>query len=196
MSIIIDWRLVKLLRRERGNYGILNSVAQARGAAQYLPYLSPQSQNLQGSISAALTYYTIRKQPEELRLYRALTEFNEEIIHLILAGIAYVGQQRALNSEGNNRLVGEQLDIQTNDDLYEISEYISHKLYNYFKVEMRSGTRKNWNKHGTNSTIRNNRWYSGPLSSGKTLFGRLGKLNPLGGIKTKQLNQLRANNAN
>jgi hypothetical protein len=192
MSIIIDWRLAKLLTRER-DFRILNSVAQARRTAQNLPYLSSQSQKLQGSIAAALTYYTMRKLPEELRLYRALTEFNEEVIHLILAGIAYVGQQRALNSEGNNPLAGEKLDIQTNDDLYEISEYIAHKLYSYFKVEMRSGSRTNWNKHSTNSTIRNNKWYSGPLSSGKTLLRKLAKLNPLplGEKKAKQLASIR-----
>ena len=190
MSIIIDWRLAKLLTRER-DFRILNSVAQARRSAQELPYLSPQSQKIQGSIAAALTYYTLQKQPEELRLYKALTEFNEEIIHLILAGIAYVGQQIAINSEGNNPLAGEELDIQTNDDLYEISEYIAHKLYSYFKVELRHGNRYSWNKHATNSTIRNNRWHSQALSPGKRFFGRVGKLNPLGGIKAKQLASIR-----
>ena len=192
MAIIIDYRLTILIDRQR-DLDVLNLVARNRRVGEELPHLSPQSKRLQGSINAALTYYENMNKPEETRLYKALTEFNEEIVNLIMTGIAYIGDQRFKNFVGDDRvkLVGPDLDIQTNDDLFEISEYLAHKLYSYLKVELRSGTRKNWDRHLQNSTVKNYKWNSDAVSLGKTFFGRLGKLNPLGGIRKEQLTSIR-----
>ena len=199
MAIIIDYRLTRFFDNEQG-LDILNLVARRRRVGEELPNLSPQSKRLQGSLNAALTYYENMDKPEETRLYRALTEFNEEIVNLIITGIAYIGVQRYKNStgaEGRPILAeGRPLDTQTNDDLFEISEYLSHKIYSYLKVEMRRGPRDNWDRHSVNSTLNNpETFFERVGSSGKSLFGRLGKLNPLGGIRKEQLASIRGRQA-
>ena len=192
MAIIIDYRLKSLIDRQR-DLDVLNLVARNRRVGEESPHLSPQSKRLQGSINAALTYYENMNKPEETRLYKALTEFNEEIVNLIMTGIAYIGDQRYKSFVGDNRpkLDGPDLDIQTNDDLFEVSEYLAHKLYSYLKVELRSGTRSNWDRYSVNSTVKNNKWSNRIARGKRTFFGRLEKLNPLGGIRSEQLASIR-----
>ena len=195
IALIIDYRLKSNIDRQP-TYNILHKVYLSREAGYYVDGLNGYFKNMYSSINAAISYYNTlnlqdgsQKLSSQLRLYKTLYEFNSQLINAIMAAIAFIGKQRLINE--NKGMEKENVNSEMNDDLFEVSEYIAHKLYQYFKVELRKGTRGNWDRFNKTSKTGHQSWLT---SIGKQTVGMIGKINPYGGITKNEIMSLRANN--